>query len=255
MKELCEAALRIGKSLAKWNADQRFAGRQIGTQFKAEVDKWAHDLWSQELEVISPGTAVVSEEDEQSFDARRGGTYWLIDPLDGTASFVEKFPGWVTQAALMEDHQPVASVVFAPLTEDLYFAELGKGALCNGQRLTVDPAAPVKTLVDNYPEPRGIAASTMDQFGISEYLESGSLGLKICRVASGDAEIFVKDVPVKSWDVAMGDLILSEAGGKLTTLSGDPPDYRCDLQHSGLIACHSASFCSELAEWAAGPNS
>ncbi len=248
--ELNQAARRVGAALAQWCAERKFAGTRQGTQFKAEVDQWAHEIWVRELQVLAPGTRIVSEEDPQSFTANSSGDYWIIDPLDGTASFVEGFPGWVTQAAWMENHVPVAGVVCAPLSNEVFQAEAGRGAFHNGRRLRLDRAAPVASLVDNYREPRGIAAAAMHRFGIPRYLESGSIGLKICRVASGQADIFVKDVGVKSWDVAPGDLILAEAGGVLTTLDGNPVDYRSRLGHAGLIASRSPVFGRALADWA-----
>ncbi|MBI2517591.1 MAG: inositol monophosphatase [Opitutae bacterium] len=248
--ELCQAARRVGAALARWSVERRFNGRRLGSQFKAEADRWAHELWTRELQAIAPGSTVISEEDEQVGAVPPPERYWLVDPLDGTASFVEGFPGWVTQVAWMENHRPVAAVVFAPLTEELFRAELGRGAFLNERPLVVDPTVFPVTLVDNYPEPRGIAAAAMQRFGLSRYLESGSIGLKICRVGAGHADVFVKDVSVKSWDVAPGDLLLSEAGGVLTTLDGQPFDYRGSVAHTGLIASRSLGFGREIAQWA-----
>jgi 3'(2'), 5'-bisphosphate nucleotidase len=250
ISELSQAARRVGGSLAKWRAERKFTGTQQGTQFKAEVDQWAHELWITELQALAPGTPVVSEEDAASSKTDTRGKYWLIDPLDGTASFVGGFTGWVTQVAWMESHRPIAAVVYAPLSDEVFHASAAGGAFLNDRRLLLDPARPIQSLVDNYREPRGIAAATMQQFGISRYLESGSIGLKICRIAAGHADVFVKDVEVKSWDVAPADLVLSEAGGTLTTLDGQPFDYRLHLNHAGLIACHSAGFCQTISDWA-----
>ena len=89
------------------------------------------------------------------------------------------------------------------------------GAYKNGSRLP-NVKSPSTTLIDNYPEPRGIAAKLFDKMALEQYVESGSLGLKICRIAEGSADIFVKDVLVKDWDLAAPELILHEAGGILT---------------------------------------
>jgi 3'-phosphoadenosine 5'-phosphosulfate (PAPS) 3'-phosphatase len=75
-----------------------------------------------------------------------------------------------------------------------------------------------------------------DKLGCENYLESGSIGLKICRIADGSADIFVKDVTIRDWDVAPGELILSRAGGFLLTMSGDPIPYQGLFERRGLIA-------------------
>jgi len=248
--ELAHAARKIGHALAQWSNERRFDGRQLGTQFKAEVDQCADALWRKALQSIAPGAPIVSEEDDASHAMRTEGNYWLIDPLDGTASFVGGFPGWVTQVAWMERHRPTKAVVFAPRTDELFQAEIGQGAFLNGKLLTVDSASPIQSLVDNYPEPRGIAAAAMKYFGIKRYVESGSIGLKICRVAAGQADVFVKDVAVKNWDIAPGNLILNEAGGTLTGLDGTHFEYNLGVEHTGLISSRSQRFAEALTHWA-----
>ena len=66
---------------------------------------------------------------------------------------------------------------------------------------------------DNYPKAKGIAAEIACDLDIQGYLESGSIGLKICRVAEGKAHLFVKDIELYDWDVAAPHLILRESGG------------------------------------------
>jgi 3'(2'), 5'-bisphosphate nucleotidase len=247
MQELTQAARRVGEALASWQHEGKLAGVQLGTQFKAEADQWAEELWQKELHAILPGIPIISEEDPDSHFQSTGGGCWLVDPLDGTASFAGGYRGWVTQVALMENSRPVAAVVFAPLFGELFRAEFSKGAFCNDQRLSLNPEKKAETLVDNYPEPRGLASVVMRQHGLTRYLESGSIGLKICRVADGQADVFVKDVSVRSWDLAPGDLILSEAGGALTTPAGVAFDYR-DCAHIGLIAACSGKLGGEIAQ-------
>lgn len=247
---LCQAAREVGAALRRWSAEGRFAGTRLGTQFKADVDRWAHEGWCAALQRIAPGSTILSEEDEASHAAPAEGAYWVVDPLDGTASFVEGFAGWVTQAAWLEQHRPVLSVVYAPETDELFHARSGAGAYRNGQRLERIPADRPRSLIDNYPQPRGIAADLLTAFEIPRYLESGSLGLKICRVAHGHADLFVKDVPVKSWDLAPADLILAESGGRLTTLAGRPPDYAAGVTHGGLVAARHPAWTDQVADWA-----
>jgi 3'(2'), 5'-bisphosphate nucleotidase len=245
---LIDAARRVGNTLEQWAAARRFAGEWHGTQFKAEVDMLAEQLWLDQLHAIAPGTTVVTEEDVRSHRIGRGD-YWLVDPLDGTASFVGDFSGWVTQAAWCEDGRPSLAVVFAPRSNELFHAQAGGGAFVDGVRLRRPDNAVATTLIDNYPDARGIAADALLHFALPRYIECGSIGLKICRVAAGAADLFIKDVKVKSWDVAPGDLILTEVGGAVTSLNGDRLDYARSLAHDGLIATRSVEFAASVAHW------
>ena len=76
----------------------------------------------------------------------------------------------------------------------------------------------------------------MSHFGIRKYLESGSLGLKICRVAEGNADIFVKQTRVHDWDVAPGALILQEAGGIYSLLKGEEYKFQGKIKKENFLA-------------------
>ena len=104
-------------------------------------------------------------------------------------------------------------------------------------------------LTDNYPAPRGIAADLIHDWDIPGYLECGSIGLKICRVAEGHADFFVKDVPVRDWDVAAPQLVLEEAGGQLSDSTGRRFPYAGGFEHTGLIACATSGMTVRVAAW------
>ena len=170
---------------------------------------------------------IVSEEDVASQSSDRPTEYWLVDPIDGTASFASGYDGFVCQAAWMRDGHPWLASVYVPALDRVYLAERGMGATMNGRPIAVRPVDMRQlTLVDNYPEPRGVAKRLFRDLHFSKYLESGSIGLKICLVADGAADVFVKDVTVKDWDIAAPHLVLQEAGGVLTQFTGQTFEYR-----------------------------
>lgn len=242
----------VGQRLVEWRDTAPQAGRWEGTQLKAEADLRAHDLLAGRLAQAWAGIPVVSEEDVGGQAGDRPARYWLIDPIDGTASYCGGYPGFVTQAALMEGGRPVASTVHAPALGLTWAARMGGGASLNGSPLPrlIPRAGGRLTLIDNYPEPRGIAGAVYEGLCFASYVESGSLGLKICRVADGTADLFVKDVTVRDWDLAPGDLILSEVGGVLVTLDGSPVTYSGEYDRPGLIASTPA-LADRLIKWCA----
>ena len=179
--------------------------------------------------------------------------YWLVDPIDGTASFCGGYAGFVSQIALMEGAEAMLGAVYGPALDLMYLAERGAGASANGSKLKLGWQGGDVLLTDNYPEPRGIAKLLYEQLPCAGYLESGSIGLKICRVADGQADLFVKDVTVRDWDLAPGHLILREAGGVLTDLRGRGIDYCGGMEQSGgLIAAASQDLADRVTNFLTG---
>lgn len=251
MLEALEKIMReLGDLLLDWRTRGMTHGCWEGTQLKADADRHAHDFLLDRLRQSWPDIPVISEEDASMHDANRPGEYWVIDPIDGTASFCSGFDGFVTQAALVRGCQPVLAVVHAPALGLTYTATQDGLALCNRVPISTTAygtRAPI--LIDNYPKPRGIAQRLYDEIGCGGYIESGSIGLKICRVADRTADLFVKDVTVRDWDLAPADLILARAGGILTTLAGDLVPYDGGFERAGLIAAAGRTLAERVRDW------
>ena len=225
--DLC--ALRDSKSFT--------AGEWQGTQFKSHADSYAHARTCEFLHTITPGVRVVSEEDPQGHNFLNEELYWLIDPIDGTRSYCEGYQGFAIQICLMSRGRPTWSCIYAPAELRMYVAQHEGGAFVNGLRLSRPMSYARRCLIDNYPEPRGIACRVFQNLPATEYVESGSLGLKICKVADGQADIFVKNVETKIWDIAPAELFLTEVGGYLTDLEGRPFCYDQEVSlKNGLVA-------------------
>jgi fructose-1,6-bisphosphatase/inositol monophosphatase family enzyme len=243
-------AQSLGQQLLQWRRSGAIDAKRVGGQIKSDADTRAHAVLRDALVRQWPHIGVVSEEDEQSyFRGTRPDLYWLIDPIDGTASYCEGFDGFVTQIALMRNREPVLGVVCAPAFKQTWRAEKGGPALRNGIAIKVRAPHSGKILIDNYPEPRGAALEAYRDCGFTEYVESGSIGLKLCRVAEGSADVFLKDVVVRDWDIAPGDLILRSAGGRLSTFDGTSVEYSGSMEKSGLIATASSELMAELLDW------
>lgn len=249
IENLSQIVKEVGVLLLKWRDEDIREGVWDGGQFKARVDRMAHAALSDRLQALSPDLPILSEEDETSQVLKRADRYWLVDPIDGTASFVQDYDGFVTQVALMQDGQPCMAAIHAPALGLTYIAERGKGSYCNGERLALAGSGKLDVLIDNYPEPRGITWAAYTGLGFSRYIECGSISLKICRVADGTADLFFKNVIVKDWDLAAPQLVLSEAGGVMKDIHGCEVSYCHDYRHAGLIAAASEEACQRLVDW------
>ncbi len=238
----------LGAELHERRSARLASGAPVDRAFGAEGDRFAHARLARELPAIMPSLPVISEEDRESQTGPRPARYWLIDPIDGTASYCGGYPGYVTQLALMENGRPVLGAVYAPATRELFLAERGAGATRNGTSLRLPETPARRRLIDNYPEPRATAAQMMPLLRCDGYVESGSLGLKICRIADGTAEIFFKDIVLRDWDIAPAALVLEEAGGVVTAVSGEEFAYDGDFEKPGVIAAATAALAMATAD-------
>ena len=236
-----ESLLRdIGLILIDLKSQYKNNGSWVKTQFKSEVDLIVEKLLKKNLKQLNPDIPIVSEEDLNSHKFYKSDIYWLIDPIDGTASYCNGFNGYVVQLALIKKDKPINSFVYCPELKRMYTAIKGKGSKLNGKKLTVLNYSENITMVDNYPNPKGFSELVFKKLNCSNYLESGSIGLKICLIASGDANLFIKNVVLKDWDLAPGDLILKESGGYLFDFKGKRIKYNTSLiKEEGIIATNS----------------
>lgn len=241
-----------GTMLLECLAAGKTEGVWSGAQFKARADDLAHDFLVAALNTAFPGVPVVSEEGAANLVAG-AADHFIIDPIDGTASFAHGFAGWVTQAAYVSEGRPVMAGIYAPANNEYFSAISKQGAYCNGRHLSVNSSGErAMILIDNYPEPRGIARELMQALHIPEYVESGSIALKICRVADRSADLFVKDMSPRDWDVAAPMLLLAEARGVLTDIEGNALVLGSpERHHRGLIAAASPAIAEQARAWIA----
>lgn len=238
--------VEIGKKLVDWQNDKNLRKIHSEKHFKTEADSQAHGILMDGLSRLFPNIPTISEEDI-FHNQERPSEYWLIDPIDGTASWYDGYSGFVSQAALIINERPVFGVVHAPKMNSIWYAEKGKGTFLNGVLLPqLRPHSRI-TFIDNTPQPHGITNKIMNILGTQSYLESGSIGLKSVLIADGRADAFVKDVYVRDWDLAPADIILSEVGGHMCLLNGKKYLYSGDyLKKDGFIVARDKSLMLEI---------
>jgi myo-inositol-1(or 4)-monophosphatase len=197
------------------------------------ADLAADALLHESLIGARPGYGWLSEESA----ARPGeqGRTWMVDPIDGTNSFILGIPEFAVSVGLMADARPVLGVVVNPATGDVYTALTGVGAYRNGAPLRLRQGSPGRVLVVSRSEQaRGLFAP----FEEWTLLPCGSTAIKLCRVAEGAADAYVSFGPKRPWDLCAAELIVREAGGRVTDLAGGELRYEA-RPHAwrGLVAC------------------
>ena len=202
----------------------------------SEADIAVNDLLERRLREASPGYGWLSEEsaDDQS---RVGRKYtWIVDPIDGTRSYLAGRDDWCVCAALVEDASPVLAAVYAPASEEFFFAARGKGTLLNDRRVLASPGDDLDFSRMAGPKPL-VERLNPSPDDISLHPRIGSLALRLCRVAHGALDAAFAGGQSRDWDLAAANLIVQEANGRMTALSGDAIEYnRREVVHGVLVA-------------------
>lgn len=196
------------------------------------ADQEAEKLIFARLAEIAPGIPVVGEEAVAggSIPDISSGTFFLVDPLDGTKEFITGGGDFTVNIGLMVDFQPVMGIVFAPVSGELYYGADNEAFMSvkDGpeKRITVReaPAAGLTVVASK----RHGDPEKLDEFLRGKKVDAlfnRSSSLKFCAIAAGQADIYPRLGPTCEWDTAAGDAILRAAGGKVTTLDGNPLPY------------------------------
>lgn len=199
-----------------------------------EGDIAVNEMLHAKLQIPRPHYGWLSEESPD--DARRLNCerVWIVDPIDGTRSFVAKTDGWCIGAALVEHGRPILSVLFRPMINEFYFAAKGCGAWCNSSPLRPRDA---NTLHGAELLGTGRAVKVLGPEIIGKNVPEIPLLLRLAYVASGQTDIAFSIGNKNDWDLAAGDLLVKEAGAILTTIDGTEMIYNTpEPWQNGMVA-------------------
>lgn len=205
------------------------------------------DLASQSAiqEVLAPlGVPVLSEEAAAPDynDRKHWKRYWLVDPLDGTESFLRSRSGFAVNIALCDESGPIFGVVADPLSNRMFLGGLGvpvQLAPLDGSKVKMVHPSPIQRpyrLVTSWMEEAKLVDLVPPHIDPSEVVARPVSGaLKFCLLATGDAEIHARTGPYMEWDCASGDAILRGMGIDVVDLSGQRLRYNSEhLRVTGL---------------------
>ena len=214
--------------LAKRKALSSSVHEKGTNDFVTDADLAVSRFLEERLPQLIEGSSVLSEEDAE----KRGvsGKLFIIDPIDGTTNLMYGMNMSVISCGYCEDGEPVLAVVYQPFTGELFTAEKGKGAFLNGKPIHVNGDAKVADAlvgVEVGPATRDRLTAffkAMDEVHkIGRGLRiTGSAALDLCLLACGRLSATVYHY-LYPWDYAAGWLIVNEAGGKLSLISGGKP--------------------------------
>jgi 3'(2'), 5'-bisphosphate nucleotidase len=195
-----------------------------------EADRAAELIILAALAKAAPGVPVIAEEEVAAGRIpAHEGTFFLVDPLDGTKEFVRGGDDYTVNIALVVNRAPRLGVVFAPASGRLHGGLVGAGAWVDegsGRREIRTRARPEKptAVASKSHFTQDTADYLAEAVGICSYVSIGS-SLKFCIVAEGVADIYPRLSPTSEWDTAAGHAVLLAAGGRVDNAEGAPLDY------------------------------
>ena len=201
-----------------------------------------------ELKAAYPEVGFLCEEEDLK-DISGHDAVWVIDPIDGTANYARGNENCCISVALVSGGEPLLGVVYSPWRGELYTAEKGKGAFCNGKPIHVSDRpfeqGLLFTAMSTY---RKDMAKACSDIIYDLYLEcndvrrTGSAAVELCLMAAGYADLYF-EIRLMPWDYAAARLILTEAGGAVCDFDGNPPS---PYKQSMFIAANTASSCDRI---------
>jgi 3'(2'), 5'-bisphosphate nucleotidase len=219
-----------------------------------EADRAANELIVNGLRREFPDDGILAEE---SVDTERRLTkrrVWMVDPLDGTNGFIARDGDFAVQIGLAVDGRSVLGVVYQPLPDVLYRAVEGMGAWIERAGFEAERG---RVSAEKELERMRLAASRthrsprMDKvvaaLNLREEVQRGSVGIKVGLIIEQQCDVYIHLSPrTKQWDTCAPEVILREAGGRITDLFGEPLGYNsADVQNrNGLVASNGAGHAS-----------
>ena len=202
----------------------------------SEADIAVNELLETRLRSATPDYGWLSEESADDEERLSKRLVWIVDPIDGTRGYLAGREDWCVSVALVEGASPLLAAVFAPASEEFFFAMRGQGATRNEVAVFTTPGTELDFSRVAGPKPLVERLSPLSQ-EIALHPRIGSLALRLCRVAQGSLDAAFAGGQSRDWDLAAANLIVQEANGKMTALSGDTILYnRREVAHGVLVA-------------------
>jgi myo-inositol-1(or 4)-monophosphatase len=219
------ASRMAGPTLKQWT--------KSGSSPVSDADIAVDGLLKERLHAPTPDYGWLSEESTDDPARLARSRVWIVDPIDGTRAYLAGRKDWSVSAALVENGRPLIGIVYAPATDEFFASVRGRGATLNGAPIATTPGTDIHHARTAGPQ------RLLEHYGVEDSVNRkiGSLALRLARVASGELDVAFAGGQSRDWDLAAADLLIEEAGGRLTTLSGQNIAYNtASVTHERLIA-------------------
>ncbi|MCB1827578.1 MAG: 3'(2'),5'-bisphosphate nucleotidase CysQ [Coxiellaceae bacterium] len=232
LKPVVDIAQAAGEAILPfYQSDSLAIRRKSDNTPVTDADIAAHQVIASGLAELNDWPLLSEEDDIPPFSVRKDWSrFWISDPLDGTRGFIHGHDEFTVNIAVIESHEPVLGVIYAPVSKKLYYAARDVGAFMKigdavpiPLRVSDRPFEASRFVVGKYHKLRRIQP-VLEQMPKAELLRLNS-SLKFTAIASGEADIYARFGPISEWDTAAGHCILEEAGGKVVDFNGQRLQY------------------------------
>ena len=182
---------------------------------------------------------ILSEETIIPYEERKNwNKFWLVDPLDGTKDFLVKNNQFTVNIALIENRKPILGVILIPAKGLCYYAEKGKGAFVNGEKIYNNSTRTDLIGSDSNFHSTEATIAFYKEHNVENIKRYGS-ALKFCKLAEGEIDIYARLNGTMEWDTAAGHIIMNEAGCKIIDVETKEEIIynRENLVNNHFIAC------------------
>ncbi|MCM1174579.1 MAG: inositol monophosphatase [Blautia sp.] len=217
--------------------------------YVTQVDTDIQRFLSEELGRLAPEVQFLGE--EEGLHEMTGDTYWILDPIDGTTNLIHDYQHSVVSLGLYDRGEITLGIIYDPFREDVYYAQKGKGSFLNGNPVCVSGAGTLgETIISigTSPYDRELTGENFQRFQrvfekSQDIRRTGSAALDLAYVACGRTGGFFEPM-LSPWDFAAGMLLVTEAGGRVTTFTGEP----LNLLKRGSVIATNGKIHEELTE-------
>ena len=237
--EVSNIAIHAGNIIMQYyKVDTKVMQKEDRTPL-TNADLASNKIITERLNLLKANFPLLSEESLIDWSVRkRWNTYWLIDPLDGTKEFINKNGEFTVNISLIKNNEPVLGVIYAPALSMLYFAKKNTGSYkiyCSENLSKLDKSVRLNVNTRRKSDQIKIIGSRShsnekfinwinENFNNYDIIQKGS-SLKLCEIAEGVADIYPRFGPTSEWDIAAGQIILEEAGGKIVSFNNEKLTY------------------------------
>jgi len=244
IEEVISLAKKAGEKILEIYHDGAKAYRKKDKSPVTEADFASEKILLSQLK--ESGYGILSEETEDDLSRLKKDKIWIIDPLDGTQDFLQKTGEFSIMVGLVKRREPVLGVVYKPVGDKMYFAERGKGAFLKEaekplQKLKVSCISSLSNahFVITRSHFSGAEERFIQTYKIKKVTLMGSIGVKLGLIAEGKADCYITlSDKTSQWDICAPQIILEEAGGRVTDTKGKSFVYnRKDIKNlNGILA-------------------
>ena len=254
MTVMTDAVMKASRSLIRdfGEVENLQVSKKGPSDFTTKADRKAEMILRDMLDKARPGYGFIFEGVDPIVGVDKTHT-WHIDPLDGTHNFMHGLPHFAISVGLERDGQIVAGVVYDPIKDEMYVAEKGQGAFVNNRRIRVSSRqlladCLIGTQIPNISKaghPTFMQEMSNIMIRTVGVRSMGASSLNLAYVASGRLDGYW-DRKLSSWDVAAGLILIREAGGFITKITGKDTPFVSGNPHIDTLVCGNEAIHREL---------